>query len=1295
MKKLINYLMVAALVFTILPLKPAQAAAANFFIPDNVAISNTANMITVDPALHTPLLTRSTAFLSNAKIMSISGIHQQVTSTSLNVTIEQITFNETSRAWQVEPGKTESLPVASTGGNRFNANGIELFPGFNRLTFTGSQGSVTKKDVFYVLYDSAPLLNTLQLISNSESFSLNEGASLVLTTPAASIQGNAANATSVIVNGQRASVLSNGMFFAPAVTLTPGLNNFNITLSNESDSITLKRQVYYYAPQTPITMLKVKQTGSTTQESLLSSIPTLTGSGSTAELELQFLVPYQNVPFNNANSQIRINSVVVPIASPGGVESVKETVISNTYGAPAFKLITLTTDSYDLVMDGADLAASQPVAIAVTYMPLTPTAVTFSSNYSFNLAVGQTLIKGISLLPGYVAGSNVTATTPTSALNGSEVSLPDFFIMVDTSVDLVTPADLKVALLPLSTSPLTITPLADTTPSSTKKVFKVSGLPEGEHTLSFTIGNTNPVPFLAKVNYVSKNYVSLEGLYNGLVLKMDSSKTTNMVQLKGKIIGFGSNLLNAQLLINNVDYSAAPHNLLNLSPQNLTDGSYDFPNVANANNISVDRNSGPLFFGENTIKFVVDYNAVPVTPGGPTSVLRQYVKEIKFYIVDTNVPTLSDVRPLTPPPASIVRGNLNSTDPSTYLPASPEFQNKQTYYATTHSNMDLFIEGSGASQVVVKDGGKEIYNAMISSNAVPQTTPTSVAIGSSAADFYGNQSAFRIRILNVPLSSVGTRVFTVELTNINGAQVTQTLEIHRDNVPYRLLAPAANTGSKIVVNKNFVLFDIEAQGATDVLINGKSAKPRADFSGRYTYTLIGLKADAENKVNLVVKRPGGEIKDTVIVNYVTDPDVGTMYMEAMGAKHSVFNKQVQLNFPKNTILRRVFDGRIQPQANLLFGIADPNSGNTELVNDYGQVLGIDLDGRTPNGSSPIPINAQLSSQFSNQFGREHFNAISPFYWISAGMGEMPSQFPYSPATGGIAPYSTDGTFTLYNQARVVVPSERGELKLSFNEAVVSQAGPEITVFFLGNDGIWKNLGGVVDVKARTITVPFDSFGFYMVGKLKYGFDDITNHGWARDILQALYSKGYMPNLYFNTFGSDDYITRGEFASLIVRSLGIKINSDNKNTFIDIIPGSRSTTWEYAEIETAARAGIIQGFENQVFAPDLLITRQDASVMITRALSDKLKQAINDDKLAAKLQKTFVDAQDISFYSRTAVEALSSAGIILGSPITATTPTKGKPLVNFNPKSDMTRAEAGQITVRILQKYFKTFPKNLT
>ena len=617
---------------------------------------------------------------------------------------------------------------------------------------------------------------------------------------------------------------------------------------------------------------------------------------------------------------------------------------------------------------------------------------------------------------------------------------------------------------------------------------------------------------------------------------------------------------------------------------------------------------------------------------------------------------------------------------------------------------DLSFKVGGVNSIVVKRGSDPILTLDPASipDPVSPSIVTKAAVGTTPAyDLSGSKDNLVVRLNNLIFDAPGSHVYTLELTNKTGAKVNQRLEVERVLEPFRILSPVATVGSRIVVNKNFVHFDVEAEGATDVTINGVKATKRPDMSDRFIYDFIGLKPDKETVMKLVITRPGGTLNQSVTVFYASAIQKDTEFMEPIKTKHSVFNKGLELSFPKGTILKSDSPAngvtQFYDKTNLLFGIADPADGVVERKNDYGNIINRDIDARTdaraPLGQSVIRIPDILVQRYISEINRRNFSRVSPVYWISGGVGEegVVGAANYKPATDGLAPYSTEGTFTLFPATRKVVPTNRGKLTLTYDKSVIEAVGTTVTVFFFNDKGEWVNLGGEVDAKNNTITVPFDDFGYYMVTKLKYGFPDVTNHPWARNVLEGLFSKGLMPNLRFDTFGTDDLTTRGEFASMLVKSLNIPLNYDNNQTFFEIGPGARSLTWDYAHIETAARTGIITGMDNRFFGADLKLTREQAATMISRAL--ELKLAINDAKLATSLSKLYTDSSQFSYYALPAIDAVSKAGVMVGKPNELEAGQK-KQTVRFDATANLTRAEAGQIAVRLLQKYSKVFPANL-
>ncbi|MNP11223.1 Endoglucanase precursor [compost metagenome] len=169
-------------------------------------------------------------------------------------------------------------------------------------------------------------------------------------------------------------------------------------------------------------------------------------------------------------------------------------------------------------------------------------------------------------------------------------------------------------------------------------------------------------------------------------------------------------------------------------------------------------------------------------------------------------------------------------------------------------------------------------------------------------------------------------------------------------------------------------------------------------------------------------------------------------------------------------------------------------------------------------------------------------------------------------------------------------------------------------------------------------------------------------------------------------------TRGEFTTLLVKGLNLPLNyNNNVQTYFDIVPGAKTDTWDFKHIETASRAGIVTGIGEGYFGVDEPITRQQAAVMVARAL--KLKLAVNDSKLSDTLAKSFLDSGKIDTYARPAILAVVKSKIMAGQVVTLL--GQKKPSYNFNPDSSMTRAEAAKIAVELFKKSTSLFPKNLS
>jgi len=417
---------------------------------------------------------------------------------------------------------------------------------------------------------------------------------------------------------------------------------------------------------------------------------------------------------------------------------------------------------------------------------------------------------------------------------------------------------------------------------------------------------------------------------------------------------------------------------------------------------------------------------------------------------------------------------------------------------------------------------------------------------------------------------------------------------------------------------------------------------------------------------------------------------GAQFKSPIRNKISAFDNAVQLSFPKDTKLYRndpaALNQYITADRQLLFGIASSYDGRIDKVKHPAA-----YDNQTDNLNPLIPDNARL--MLAEPTGR--FRPISALYWIDAGTIPVAATDLQEALTGsGQLPYDAP-VFYNRNVQDLVVPSQPGTLTLKYDPTVRGEAWKYVTVYhydiYEDHAGItgprWRNVGGAVNPNNNTITVPLERFGYYQVMYMMQSFPDVVRHPWAKESLEILYARNIMRNKKPSTFLPNDPISRGEFATLLVKIFEIPVFQAAAPTFLDVPrigDPMMNGLYEYKYIETAAKTGIVRGYGSGLFQPEASITRQDAAVMIARAANMKL---VSDEaKVLPQLQKSFTDADTINIYARTAVQAVSAKGFIVGkeNAAPAATSSRAKPTYRFDPDATFTRAEAAAVSVRVMR-----------
>jgi hypothetical protein len=175
------------------------------------------------------------------------------------------------------------------------------------------------------------------------------------------------------------------------------------------------------------------------------------------------------------------------------------------------------------------------------------------------------------------------------------------------------------------------------------------------------------------------------------------------------------------------------------------------------------------------------------------------------------------------------------------------------------------------------------------------------------------------------------------------------------------------------------------------------------------------------------------------------------------------------------------------------------------------------------------------------------------------------------------------------------------------------------------------------------------------------FSDVPSTYWAYDAITSLSSQGIVSGYPDGAFKPDNPITRAEFATMLVKALGLSTAGTN-GKFTDVTPDD----WCHGYVNAAASANLVYGIGDSLFAPNALVTREQMAVMIANALGSKAP-AVNGTELDA-----FSDKSDISSWAVTGMEEAVKAGIVSGM-----TPTTLAPLDNA------TRAQAAAMIFKLL------------
>lgn len=158
---------------------------------------------------------------------------------------------------------------------------------------------------------------------------------------------------------------------------------------------------------------------------------------------------------------------------------------------------------------------------------------------------------------------------------------------------------------------------------------------------------------------------------------------------------------------------------------------------------------------------------------------------------------------------------------------------------------------------------------------------------------------------------------------------------------------------------------------------------------------------------------------------------------------------------------------------------------------------------------------------------------------------------------------------------------------------------------------------------------------YTVLELDKTFQDIAFH-WAQSDIELLASKLIVEGMTDTAFEPDRNLTRAEFVALATRAFGL-VDVTDGTYFSDVGLGS----WYSGMVAAAAKAGIVNGYEDDTFRPNAPITREELAAIVVRAYRYAGGSISVDQAEQARILSRWADADEIVWGHSEIAKAISA------------------------------------------------------
>lgn len=216
----------------------------------------------------------------------------------------------------------------------------------------------------------------------------------------------------------------------------------------------------------------------------------------------------------------------------------------------------------------------------------------------------------------------------------------------------------------------------------------------------------------------------------------------------------------------------------------------------------------------------------------------------------------------------------------------------------------------------------------------------------------------------------------------------------------------------------------------------------------------------------------------------------------------------------------------------------------------------------------------------------------------------------------------------------------------------------IVIYDIDDTGQLQMIRGKYESASGQVKFTVKNFSKYAIGYNEVNFSDVATNAWYAKAVAFMSARKIVKGVGNGLFEPEKSVTRADFLIMVMNSFGIELDSSVSGDFMDA--GNKYYTNYLA---TAKRLGLANGVDDNKFAPETTISRQDMFTLLYRVLEilDELPARANGKSL-----DNYKDANHIASYATEALKFFSETGMIVGD---------GN---NLFPKSVSTRAQAAQV-----------------